>query len=722
MNVLCLYLAIDLLIFMDKKYLKPYNPIEVEHNIYNLWEKSGYFNPDNLPDKRSEAYCIIMPPPNANGRLHVGHALDMILKDIFIRFQRMRGKKTLLLPGADHAGFETQMVFEKKISKEGRSRFKMSDSQLYREIWDFTMENNKFMEDDIRKLGISCDWSRKRFTLDKEIVEQVQDTFIKMYNDGLVYRGERIINWNPKFQTALSDIEVGHIEQTDPFYYLKFGPFVIGTVRPETKFGDKFVVMHPKDKRYEKYKHGQKIEVEWINGPITATVIKDSVVDMEFGTGVMTITPWHDTTDFDIAERHKLDKEQIIDFKGKLLPVAGEFAGMKARIVRDKIIEKFKKKDLLVKVDDKYKHNLAVCERTKVPIEPQIKNQWFVKMKPLAESVIKAIEKDKSIDIIPNHQKKIVLYWMRNSIDWNISRQIIWGIPIPAWFKNGKVYVGHNSPGKDWERDPDTFDTWFSSGQWPLLTLNFPNGKDFSTYYPTQLMEAGSDLVFKWIPRMIMFGLYLADRIPFEKVYFHGMVNDSKNQKMSKSKGNVISPVEVSKKYGTDALRMALVVGNSPGGDLALSEDKIKGYKHFANKIWNIARFVLDNTEGLVLEQTPNLSTLDIQRLDEFKEIVRQVEMHLEAFRADLGAELIYQYIWHTFADVILEESKETLKNGDNKEKQSVQYMLLSIFRDSLIILHPFMPFISEEIWQISFENSNSQDAEFLMLKNWPRA
>jgi len=701
---------------MNKAFLKPYNPTETEQTIYELWEKSEFFNPDNLPGKRTERFSIIMPPPNANGRLHVGHALDMTLKDILIRFERMRGKKTLLLPGADHAGFETQMVFEKKISKEGRSRFSMTAEDLYREIWNFTVENKKFMEDDVRRLGISCDWSRETFTLDEKVVRRVQETFIKMYQDELVYRGERIVNWNPKFQTALSDIEVEYIEKTDPFYYLQYGPFVIGTVRPETKFGDKYVVMHPSDKRYTEYTHGQKIELEWINGPITATIIKDKAIDMEFGSGVMTITPWHSSVDFDIAERHGLDKEQIIDWNNRLLSVAGEFAGMKIGEARSKIVEKFKIKGLLLKVDETYKHNVAICERTKVPIEPQIKKQWFVKMKPLAEKVINAVEQERLITIIPEHQKKILLHWMRNIIDWNISRQIVWGIPIPAWFKSGEVHVGFESPGDGWGKDPDTFDTWFSSGQWPLLTLGFPDGRDFKEYYPTVLMEAGADLVFKWIPRMIMFGLYLANDVPFKTVYFHGMVNDEKNQKMSKSKGNIISPVDISEKYGTDALRMALMVGNAPGSDLALSENKIGAYKHFANKIWNIARFIIENTEGLDFDERSIQTEDDKRTITEFYSVAKEITADLEAFRFHLASEKIYHYVWHRMADEIVEASKSILKNkGKQNEKLSRQHTLLYLLKNILIILHPFMPFVTEAVWQ-----HIQRDNPLLIIEKWP--
>ena len=651
------------------KFNNPYQPEKEEQKIYKKWQDSGYFNPDNLPSKSKETYCTIMPPPNANGRLHVGHSLCLTLKDIVVRFQRMQGKKALYLPGADHAGFETQMVFEKKLLKEGRSSYQLSSEKLYKEIWNFTMENRDFMEKDIQQLGISCDWSRRKFTLDKDVVKKVQDVFIKMYQDGLVYRGERIINWNPKFQTSLSDIETKFVEKKDPLYYLQYGPFVISTVRPETKFGDKYVVMHPDDKRYLKYKHRQKIDLEWINGKVTATVIKDKAIDKKFGTGVMTITPWHSSIDFEIAQRHKLDKEQIIGWDGRLLPIAKEFAGMKIDEARPKIVEKLKEKGLLKKIDENYLHSVLVCERTDVVIEPQIKKQWFVKMKPLAKMVIDSVEKKKEITILPFYQKKILLHWMKNTMDWNISRQIVWGIPIPAWFKEEKIKVGYPCPGKGWKKDSDTFDTWFSSGQWPLLTLGYPEKNDFKNYYPTDLMETGSDLVFKWVPRMIMFGLYLTKKVPFRNVYFHGMVNDAKNQKMSKSKGNVISPIEMSEKFGTDALRMALIVGNPPGGSTALSENKIKGYKHFANKVWNIARFVLTNIKDLNVADEPKLLKKDKKHIHQANLISKKITKNLEDLRLDLAADKIYHYFWHTFADVILERVNNVYTMEQKRKK-----------------------------------------------------
>lgn len=707
---------------LPERFLKPYNPQETEKTIYKTWEESGYFNPDNLPGERLDTYTIIMPPPNANGRLHAGHGLDMTLKDVAIRFKRMQGKKALYLPGADHAGFETQMVFEKKLLKEGRSRFHMQDDELYKEIWDFTQENKQYMEDDLRRLGVSCDWSRKRFTLDESVVKRVQETFIKMHEDGLIHRGKRIIHWNPKFKTSLSDVETEFITQKDPFYHIQYGPFVIATVRPETKFGDKYVVMHPDDDRYKEYEHGQKIDLEWINGPITTTVIKDEAVDMEFGTGVMTITPWHDHTDFEIAERHNLDKEQIIGFDGKLLPIAGEFEGMHITNARPAIVEKLKEKGLLVETEEKYEHNVRICSRTKVPIEPQIKDQWFVKMEPLAEKVIDAVEKKGEIDIMPDYQKKTLLHWMHNTIDWNISRQIVWGIPIPAWFKGEEFHIGFEAPdASGWVKDTDTFDTWFSSGQWPLLTLGYPDGEDFKTYYPTDMMECGTDLVFKWVPRMIMFGLYLANEIPFKTVYFHGMVNDANNQKMSKSKGNVVSPVEMIDAFGTDALRMSLFVGNPAGGSVALSPNKVKGYKHFANKIWNASRFVLENLSDFDFENKPELLDVHQKTLEELNESITKITKELEDYRFDLAADTAYHYFWHTFADVIIEENKKMLTEDSGAEKASAQYTLYTILTTLLKVLHPFMPFVTESIWADLPKNNHHKSQDLLMIENWPQ-
>ncbi|HRH26047.1 MAG TPA: valine--tRNA ligase [Candidatus Paceibacterota bacterium] len=711
---------------MNEKFTKPYDPQGTESRIYEIWEKSEYFNPDNLPERHKTPFTIVMPPPNANGDLHVGHSLFITLEDVITRYKRMKGFKALWIPGADHAGFETQIVYEKKLEKEGRSRFKMDSQDLYKEIYDFTIENKAKMENQVRQMGASCDWSREKFTLDPDVVETVQQTFKKMYDDGLVYRGNRIVNWCSKHQTSLSDVETESKPFTDPFYYFKYGPFTIGTARPETKFGDKYVVMHPDDKRYIEYKHGDTFETEWINGPITATIIKDEAIDMEFGTGVMTITPWHSQIDFEIAQRHNLDVEQIIDLRGKLLPIAGEFAGMKIAEARPKIVDKLDKKGLLVKIDEKYDHNVPCCYKCNTIIEPQIKAQWYVKMKPLAETALKAVE-DGKISFYPDNYRKIFNYWMSNTLDWNISRQIVWGIKIPA-----KICTkcGHGVPDtenkisvcekceSEMVQDTDTFDTWFSSGQWPLIVTGYPDGKDFKEFYPTDVMETGYDLIFKWIPRMVIFGLYVAKEVPFKHVYLHGLVNDAQGKKMSKSKGNVINPLDMTSKYGTDALRMALVVGNPPGSDTALSESKIKGYKNFANKLWNISRFVFSNTEGLSLKTNTQYAEADAVLLKELTDVVTDITSDFEEYRYHLAAEKIYHYVWHRFADEILEQSKPIIAGEDISLKTSRQQTLLYILHQSITVLHPFMPFITEEIWA---HFPKEKEGDLLMVSEWAK-
>ncbi len=658
-----------------------YDPKLVEDKIYKLWEDSGFFNPDNLPKNHKKPFTILMPPINANGNLHAGHALVLTIEDIMTRYKRMQGFKTLWLPGLDHAGFETQVVYEKKLEKEGRSRFKMEPKELYQEILQFTLENKKNIEGQIKKLGASCDWSREKFTLDADIVKTVYETFEKLKKDNLVYRGRKIINWCAKHQTSLSDLETLDVEQTDKLYYLKYGPFVIATARPETKFGDKYVVMHPEDKRYAKYQNGQKLSLEWIQGPVEATVVKDEAIDMEFGTGVMTITPWHDSVDFGIAEKHNLDKEQIIDFYGKLLPIAGEFAGMKIAEARAKIVEKLQSKGLVEKIEENYKHTVKTCYKCNSLIEPQIKDQWFLKMAPLAKPAIKAIESGK-IKFIPAHYKKIILHWLKNILDWPLSRQIVWGIPIPL------------------ENEQDTFDTWFSSGQWPFATLKATGKDDFKTFYPTDVMETGGDLIFFWISRMIMLALYVTKKIPFKYVYIHGMVLDANGQKMSKSKGNVINPLEITEKYGTDALRIGLVMGNTPGQSLALDENKIKGHRNFANKIWNAAKFVLMNIQDYDAQNPPSLkaSAWQEKNIKELQTLKKEITKLMDEFKFYYAAEKIYHYFWHEFCDKIIEESKIQLT--DIKTRQATQYMLLELLTESIKILHPFMPFITEEIYQ----------------------
>lgn len=698
---------------IDEKFKRPYNPNEVEDEIYKKWEDSGFFNPDNLPKGSPKTFTIVMPPTNANGNLHAGHGLVMTIEDIMIRYKRMRGFKTLWLPGNDHAGFETQVVYEKILEKEGRTRFEMKREELYEEIWNFTQKNRSNINSQIKKMGASCDWSREKFTLDENIVKTVYKTFQKLYDDNLIYKGKKIINWCPKHQTSFSDLEIIDEEKQEPFYYLQYGPFTIATSRPETKFGDKYVVVHPKDERYKDYSHNQKIEVEWINGKIEATIIKDEAIDMDFGTGAMTITPWHDPVDFDIAERHNLEKQQVIDERGKLMEIAGEFAGMKIGEAREKIIEKLKNKGLLKKIDNEYKHNVKMCYKCNSVIEPQIKSQWFLKTKTLAEDILKEIENN-NIVFFPEHYKKIIMHWLNNIVDWNISRQIVWGIKIPAKICKKcdmgiadvqDVITKCTSCNGPLEEETDTFDTWFSSGQWPFASLGFPDNPDYKTFYPTQVMETAGEIIFFWVARMLMLGKYITGKIPFDTIYLHGLVLDAKGTKMSKSKGNVINPLDLTEKYGTDAFRMALIVGNTPGTSLSLSEDKIKAYKHFANKIWNASRFVLENTKDLNPD-SQDLNEDDKQILNKFNELVADITSDMDNYRFYLAGEKIYHYFWHTFADIIIEKKK-----GEEDKR-----ILIILLKEQLKVLHPFMPFITEKIWGMIPEGN-----DILMIQKWPQ-
>ncbi len=718
---------------------KNYNAADHETDIYELWQNSGFFNPDNL-DGSGKPFTIIMPPPNANAPMHVGHALGLTIQDILIRWQRMQGRRTLYLPGTDHAGFETQVVFEKKLDKEGRSRFGMEREEFYKEIWDFVQANKHISEEGIKRLGISCDWSRNTFTLDPEVVKVVYDTFQQMYKDGLVYRAGRICNWCAKHQTNLADLETKYEERQDPFYYFQYGPFVIGTARPETKFGDKYVVMHPDDKRYAEYQDGQQIEVEWINGPVRATIIKDEAVDMEFGTGVMTITPWHDATDFDIAKRHNLDFEQIIDLRGKLLPIAGEFEGMKIAEARPKIVEKLRAKGLLLedKVEENYKHNVQVCYKCNNLIEPQVIDQWYIAMtkelpdgRPSLRDMAVSGVKNGEVNILNPRFEKTFFHWMENIRDWPISRQIWWGIPIPAKYCQDCQEVVIDTQNSVTEcpkcssssliADPDTFDTWFSSGQWPYATLMANdaknNTKDLETYFPTQVMETGWDILFFWVARMTMLSYYRTNKPPFETVFLHGLVRDKDRQKMSKSKGNVIDPLGVIDTYGTDALRFALIFSTAAGNDIPLADEKIKGMKHFGNKLWNIARFILANIADAKPGKAQAITEADKLILEQLATAQTESTKHLEAFRIHEAAQTLYDFVWKEFADVYIEASKPQLQSED--QKQNTQAILLHVLINILILLHPFMPFITEVIWQKLVEQKLVEN-KLLLTAKWP--
>jgi valyl-tRNA synthetase len=714
---------------MDSKFLKPYDPAITESRLYAEWEKSGYFNPDALPDGANKRpFTIIMPPPNATGVLHMGHALFLALQDAIIRYKRMRGFAALWLPGTDHAAIATQAKVEKDIQKaEGKNRHEIGREEFMRRANAFVEESRGTIRAQVRGMGASCDWSREAFTLDEPRNKAVRRMFKDMYDAGLIYRGNRIVNWDAKGQTTISDDEIVYQEEKTTFYYFKYGPFTIGTARPETKFGDKYVVMHPEDVRYKEYAHGQKLMVEWINGPIEATVIKDTAIDMEFGTGVMTITPWHSVADFEIAERHGLDKEQIIDQYGKLLPIAGEFAGMKIKDAREKIVEKLRTKGLVEK-EEPYTHNIATAERTGGIIEPQIKLQWFIGVntpirerggKTLKELLLEPV-KDGTIRILPGHFDKTYFHWIENLRDWCISRQIWYGHRVPVWYREEEIVVGEAPTGEGWVQDEDTLDTWFSSGLWTFSTLGWPEEtRDLSRFHPTDVLETGHDILFFWVARMILMTQFALGQVPFHTIYLHGIVRDAKGQKFSKSLGNGIDPVEVAAKYGADAVRMALLVGNTPGTDTRMSEDKIKAYKLFANKLWNVSRFVYENTEGA--DTNVPLMESDELLLRELDTLLLDVANDMDEYRLYLGAEKLYHYVWDRFAAEILEESKgilgthETKGTGTKEEQASRKTLLLALLSKSLHALHPFMPFVTEEIW-----TSHPSRKDFLMVGSWP--
>lgn len=736
---------------MNKEVLEGgYEPGKFEKNIYTKWETSGYFNPDNLPETktgpRKENYTIMVPPPNVTGTLHMGHACMLAIEDSLVRFERMRGKLTLWLPGSDSASIATQSKVEKEISKkEGKSRHDLGREELLKRVNSFALESKQTIFKQFRALGSSLDWSREAYTMDENRNLAVATAFKRMYDDGLIYRGHRIVNWDPKGQTTISDDEIVYKEEKTKLYYFKYGPFVISTARPETKFGDKYVVMHPEDRRYTEYKHGDKLTVEWINGSIEATIIKDEIIDMEFGTGVMTITPWHSKEDFEIAKRHNLNYEQIIDKYGKLLPTAGEeFSGMKIKDARVKIVEKLQSKGLVEKEED-YTHNIATAERTDGIIEPQIMEQWFVDVnkkieikqsklknikigekKSLKELMLSVVESGE-IKINPERFEKIYFNWVNNLHDWCISRQIWFGHRINVWYKNKgetnqEIYCDILPPtGEDWIQDEDTLDTWFSSALWTFSTLGWPNDtEDLKRFHPTSVLETGYDILPFWVSRMILMSTYLLGEVPFKHVYFHGLVRDSKGQKMSKSLGNIIDPLDLIEKYGADATRMSLLVGNAAGNDLKLSEDKVKGYKHFANKVWNAVKFsemkgVFADTVTEDLKKTEKDEII----LRELDTLVRETTKDIENFNLHLASDRLYQFFWKRFADEIIEESKIILENRDNThslEEVNSRLSTLRIFIETQIkLLHPFMPFVTEVIWS-EFMGKE----KMLLVESWP--
>jgi len=702
---------------------KVYEHKNVEEKIYKDWEEKGYFAPEVNPG--GIPYCIILPPPNANAPLHFGHAM-YVVEDILIRYHRMQGDAALWLPGADHAGFETQFVFEKHLQKDGKSRFDYDRETLYQRIWDFVQSNRGGMEGQLRKLGFSLDWSRKKFTLDPDIVAIVYKTFKKLYDDGLIYRANRLVNYCTFDGTSFSDLEVVHQERKSPLYYIKYGPLVLATTRPETKFGDTAVAVNPKDSRYKEYV-GKDLDIETVLGSAKIKVVADEMVDMEFGTGVVKITPAHDFNDFEVAERHNLSLKQVIGFDGKMNEYAGKFAGLYIKQARAAVVEEMQKKGLIEKIDESYVNRIGLCYKCKNVLEPLPLEQWFVKVKPLAENAIKVV-KNKKIKITPKNFETIYFQWLENLRDWNISRQTVWGIRIPA-FKCEKCTKWIVTDGKVPEKcancnsnkliqDTDTFDTWFSSGQWPFAALRASRvSTDLKTFYPTSVMETGRDILFFWVARMVMLGFYITDEAPFKEVLFHGLVNDPYGRKMSKSKGNVVNPLELVDQYGADAVRFALIYGNATGNDQALSYTKLDGARKFANKLWNMARFIemkrVQSSKLKVksyefeelLKEAKNET--DKEWVKKTQGLVSEVSKYIDNYQFNLAAERLYEFIWHEFADKYIEDVK-------NRIDENSYLILAALYLILLKLLHPFMPFITEEInKQLGF----SQD---LIISAWP--
>jgi len=681
---------------------KNYDHKAVEDNIYKKWEKSGVFTPPagEDVDKNSKTFTVIMPPPNANDPLHVGHAMFVTVEDILVRFHRMLGEKTLWLPGTDHAGIETQYVFEKKLAKEGKSRFDFDRETLYKMIWDYVQENSRVVIDQMKKLGASADWTRYKFTLHPEIVKLVQETFVTLNKRGLIYKAERLVNFCTKCGTAYSELEVEYEEREDKIYMIDYGPIQVATTRPETILGDVAVAVNPSDLRYT-HVIGSKLELPLTKREIP--IIADEQVDKEFGTGAVKITPSHDRNDWEVAERKGMNLHEIcahytvIGEDGKMNSNAGSYEGMSIMAAREKILEDLGEKVIKIKP---IVHNVGTCYRCHRVIEPLPRSQFFIKVKGMANKVLAAMDKGE-VEIIGAGHDKILRHWLVNLRDWNVSRQIVWGIRIPVWYRtqdSEEFVVQMESPGVGWVQETDTFDTWFSSGQWPFVTLKTAKEGDFEKYYPTSVMETAYDILPFWVMRMLMLGIEMTGEVPFKKVYLHGLVRDEKGQKMSKSKGNVINPLDLSDKYGTDALRMALVMSTAAGVDSNTGENKVRGMRNLANKIWNAARFVKEFKGDGKIE-------FEMEYEKRLRNIVLGVNKHLEYLRIGLAAEYLYNEFWHWYCDEIIESAKLG-KIGRTKLEEG-----FSIF---LKLFHPFVPFVTEAVWRELGEK------KLLVGESWP--
>lgn len=711
---------------MDEKFLKPYDPQATEPRIYAAWEKSGYFNPDRmiadgLTKADAEPYSIVLPPPNVTGRLHMGHALMLAVEDVFVRAKRMQGYRTLWLPGTDHAAIATQSVVEKHVQKEeGKSRHDLGREALLARIEQFAHESHDTIVSQLKTMGASLDWSREAFTLDETRTRAVREVFKRMHDAGLIYRGNRIVNWDPKGQTTISDDEIVHEERQAVLYtfrYVKDFPIAISTTRPETKVGDVAVAVHPDDARYREYV-GKEYSFTFCDVPVTVRVIADAEVDPAFGTGALGVTPAHSQIDWDIAERHGLPRPQVINEYAKMT-VDGRLKDLKVGPAREAVVAWLRDEGLLEK-EEQILQNVSTAERTGGIIEPLPKLQWFIDVtkeipgrgKSLKQLMLEPV-RDGRIEILPQHFDKTYFHWIENLRDWCISRQIWYGHRVPVWYRGEEMAVGETPAGDGWTQDEDTLDTWFSSGLWTFSTLGWPDETpDLATYHPTALIETGYDILFFWVARMILMTGFALDTVPFRTIYLHGLVRDAQGRKMSKSLGNNMDPLDIAAKYGADAARMALIVGNTPGTDTRISEDKIKGYKNFANKLWNITRYILTETDDAPLAP---YTEPDAALRMAFDALAVDVTKDIDEHRIYLAAEKLYHYAWDTLAADLIEDSKRVFAGTDEAAQASRRTLLRSLLEDLLKLLHPFMPFVTEEIWQ-----SVRTEDTLLMVCPWP--
>jgi valyl-tRNA synthetase len=700
------------------KLPKAYDPGQYEADIYALWEQSGAFKPVNRGGEGY--YSLTLPPPNANGDLHMGHALTVAIEDALVRYHRMKGRAALYIPGADHAGFETWVVFEKKLNSEGRSRFDYSREQLYRMVWDFVEANKHNFQAQLRALGGSLDWSKFTYTLDKKVVATAYDTFRKLWDEDLIYRGKRIVNFCTFHGTSFSDIEVIHEEEDSKLWHIAYpisggeGEIIVATTRPETMLGDTAVAVHPDDDRYKAFV-GQAVKLPLVDREIP--VVADAMVDPQFGSGAVKVTPGHDPNDFELAQRHGLPVIELITPEGKISDEAPErYRGKTVIEARQAVEAELEKIGSLRKVED-YRHTVGKCYKCGTLIEPLLREQWFVKMRPLADRAIKEIEKDK-ITFYPASKKRQIISYLTEVKDWNISRQIPWGIPIPAfqniadpkdWIFDTRVDQETLEIGPwTYKRDHDVFDTWFSSGHWPQVTLNYPEAEQYKQFYPLSLMETGGEILYQWVARMIMLGLYVTNDVPFTTVYIHGYVLAEDGAKMSKSLGNVINPLEAIAEYGSDALRAGLLTGRRPGINQGYHLPKIQAARNFANKLWNVARFIEDKAGGEFKNrsQASAQSMADHWILDRLNETSAEVGTALENYRISEAFELVYHFIWHDLADWYVEVNKI----------QPNQAMLAYVLEASLKLTHPFAPFVTETVWQVLSWEADS----LLAVSAWP--